>query len=70
MIFVFLAGILLGYLVFETYLRLRFCEMQRLMAEKKFYDPVLLEKAVSKFWIPLERLIDESRNSANDCVPL
>lgn len=60
MIAVFLVGTLAGYFSFQTYLRCRALRMTELMHARNLYCPLLLQRAILKFWIPLERIIDES----------
>ena len=69
-IIILLVGIIVGYFAFETFLKFRSIAMKDLMLERGFYDPILIHKAVTKFWIPLERLINESSNCSHDRVSL
>lgn len=60
---IFLVGLVLGFLSFDSFLRYRISEMENLMWENNLYDPMLLDQATSKFWVPLKRLIEERKKT-------
>jgi hypothetical protein len=58
-VIIFLVGLVVGLLAFDSFLNHRMNRIEALMWEKSMYDPMLIQKAMMKFWIPLEKFFEQ-----------
>lgn len=57
-VIIFLVGLVVGLLAFDSFLNHRMTRIETLMWEKSIYDPMLIQKAMTKFWIPVEKFFE------------